>query len=152
VKIVRIKIENYRSIKCIEIKLLDKILLVGPNDHGKTNILKAVGDFLNLDLNTENETFYRKNKRRDSGSSPLRFSFVIDDLPPGLRHTRKKLKTMAFTIQVMANGEVKVSQNSLKLDSPKSKNNKKIKEKLKEMQKNLSVTYVPTFRDFGLRA
>ncbi len=44
-KIRRIRIENFRSIKKLEIRGEDLLVLIGPNNHGKSNILLALGFF-----------------------------------------------------------------------------------------------------------
>jgi putative ATP-dependent endonuclease of OLD family len=41
-KITRLRIENFRSIKLIDIELGGTTVFVGPNDSGKTAILEAV--------------------------------------------------------------------------------------------------------------
>ena len=41
-KITRLRVENFRSIKLIDIELGGTTVFVGPNDSGKTAILEAV--------------------------------------------------------------------------------------------------------------
>jgi putative ATP-dependent endonuclease of OLD family len=41
-KITRLRIENFRSIKFIDIELGDTTVFIGPNNAGKTAILEAV--------------------------------------------------------------------------------------------------------------
>src|SRR5271154_3270399 len=45
-RITRLKIENFRSIKNLDIELGDATVLIGPNNAGKTAILDAVRNVL----------------------------------------------------------------------------------------------------------
>jgi putative ATP-dependent endonuclease of OLD family len=41
-RLKRLKIHNYRSIKYLEMECLPIVVLIGPNNHGKSNVLKAL--------------------------------------------------------------------------------------------------------------
>lgn len=50
-KISKIRIKNYRSIRSeISISYEDNLVLVGPNNSGKTNILEAINLFFSSDI------------------------------------------------------------------------------------------------------
>ena len=52
-KISRIKVENYRSIRSAEIQVADFNVLVGQNNHGKTNFFDAIKWFYTPSGNLE---------------------------------------------------------------------------------------------------
>ena len=56
-KIQRVKIKNYRNLKNIDVELSDVVALIGENNGGKSNFLKAITLPF---LNTENG-YYNKN-------------------------------------------------------------------------------------------
>ncbi len=41
-RLKQLKIHNYRSIKDLEVECLPMVVLIGPNNHGKSNVLKAL--------------------------------------------------------------------------------------------------------------
>lgn len=145
------KIENFRSIKSETIEFHDLTLLVGANDHGKSNLLKAIDAFFNREIDPGgfliDNSFYEQNKRRDSGSSPLRITALIGNLPAGLQYTKRKLKQVPISIQFYADGDARVSFNSMELDRPKRHHNDQAYEKLIAIRDHFHVTYVPTFRN-----
>lgn len=67
--IKRIRIQNYRSIKRVDIQPGDIVTLVGPNDSGKTNILSAInfllGDRYPTRQGLDLTDFYNKDLNRD---------------------------------------------------------------------------------------
>lgn len=148
-----IRIENYKSIHDTTFNLDNHFsVLVGPNDHGKSNILHAVHDFFCFPINedgspSKNEAIYRNKKRRNASAAPLRISCLISNLPAGLKHTKKKLDQIAITIQFMANGEIRCSLNSPTLDQPKRAHSKAAWEKYVAIRSAFNTIYVPTFRN-----
>ncbi len=150
-QVSKIKIENFRSIKSEVIEFESLTLLVGSNDHGKSNILRAVDAFFNARMFGERTIqcpgFYRQNKRRDSGSSPLRVSMLFTDLPPGLRHTKQRLSTIAISMQFFADESVRFSINSPNFDRPSARHNLAAHEKYRAIKKHLNVSYIPSFRN-----
>lgn len=152
-KIHKIRIENYKSIGDVTFDLNDTTsVIVGPNDHGKTNILNAIHDIFSFSFQEgtnklHDSSFYKKKKRRDSGASPLRISFQIKELPNGLRYTKKRLSSIALSIQFMADGTFRCSFNNLELTKPKRTHSQKAFEKYREIRSHLNVIYVPTFRN-----
>lgn len=147
-----VRIENYRSIKDLHIKFKDNYaLIVGANDHGKTNILKAIWTLFNLEVDENRKVrdlnFYYQNKRHDAGSSPLRMSFMIDNLPKGLLHTRKKMRYVCISVHFQSNGNVNFYFNKKDLSSHIRKHDEKAYSKYIEICKKFSVSYIPTFRN-----
>jgi len=55
VKLRKVRIENFRSIKMAEIDLTDFSVFVGKNDCGKSNILRALNLFFNEETNYDTE-------------------------------------------------------------------------------------------------
>lgn len=66
IKIKKVKIENFRSIKRIEFDFRDLTILIGENNTGKTNILNALNLFFNPSVREiDDEYFYNKNISND---------------------------------------------------------------------------------------
>lgn len=66
IKIKKVKIENSRSIKCIEFDFKDLTILIGENNTGKTNILNALNLFFSSSVKGINEEFfYNKDTSND---------------------------------------------------------------------------------------
>ena len=147
----RIRIENYKSLQNEVINFTHHTLFVGANDHGKTNILKAINDMFNLQISDKGELldkdFYKRNKRRGAGSSALRLSFLIADLPKGLRHTVKKHTEISVSLRFYANSDVKFSINDSSLSKNTAKHNKKALDKYLELRQKINVCYIPTFKN-----
>ena len=59
-KITNVHIENYRSIKNVDIKIHDIIALIGENNAGKSNIMSAINLFFS-DQSPQLDDFYTKN-------------------------------------------------------------------------------------------
>jgi len=147
----KVRIENYRSIQNEVIDFKPHSLFVGANDHGKTNILKAINDIFNLSITDKGELldrdFYKNNKRRGAGASALRLSFIIADLPKGLRYTINKHTEISISLRFFATGDVKVSYNNSSLSKNTSKHNKRALEKYVEIRQKVNVRYIPTFKN-----
>lgn len=56
--ITRIKIHNYRSIHNIEMHCKSLVVMLGPNNHGKSNILSALEFFLSTKAKPSEEDFF----------------------------------------------------------------------------------------------
>jgi putative ATP-dependent endonuclease of the OLD family len=69
VKIVYVRIENWRSIKSVEFSPEDVTVLVGSNNAGKTNILSAInfilGDRWPMPANLQDSDYYAGDRTRD---------------------------------------------------------------------------------------
>lgn len=68
-KIVYVRIENWRSIKSVEFSPADVTVLVGSNNAGKTNILSAInfilGDRWPMPANLQDSDYYAGDRTRD---------------------------------------------------------------------------------------
>lgn len=96
-KIRHIHIHNYRSIHDIELEAQDWVVLLGPNNHGKSNLLSAIEFFLSGAMKPViDDLFYF----RDEGDSELWVEIQFDDLTDQERHT--------FTKYVRGDGTVKI--------------------------------------------
>lgn len=148
-----IRIENYKSIHDTTFRLDNHFsVLVGPNDHGKSNILHAIHDFFTFPITEDgnperNDAIYRNKKRRNASAAPMRITCLISNLPAGLKHTKRKLDEVAITIQFMANGEVRCSLNSPSLNKARRAHSKAAWEKYYAIRSIFNTIYVPTFRN-----
>ena len=61
-RIKSLVIENYRSIEHIQFSFEDMVAFVGPNNSGKTNILRAINWFLTPYAKLDQEDFLNKEK------------------------------------------------------------------------------------------
>ena len=41
-RIKKLKVHNYRSIRDLELECLSQVIMLGPNNHGKSNLLSAL--------------------------------------------------------------------------------------------------------------
>lgn len=91
-KILSVQIENWRSIRALEMQFQDLLILIGQNNHGKSNILSALLFFFgeikaqDLDFNT--------------GAQELYVDVTFVDLDDTDRMTFKKYLSSAGTIRV----------------------------------------------------
>lgn len=99
-KIRKLKISNWRSIKEAEIDLEDLTMFIGQNNHGKSNILSAILFFFNkiqhntLDFNSSsllNELYVEITFDRLDGYDKIQFSkYVTSDNSMTVRRTMNK--------------------------------------------------------------
>ena len=64
----RVSIQNFKSLKDVTLDLQKVNLLIGPNNSGKTNFLKALvkfNDFFDENYSTLNENYFQKNPSND---------------------------------------------------------------------------------------
>lgn len=101
-KIRRIKIENFRKIKSLELDLLENDLvnvIVGQNELGKSTVLNAISWFFTDTLLTdkwgvgENDTKSIKNNKQQKGEHVSVSVSFVDDEGNNLPTFTKKLKT-----------------------------------------------------------
>jgi predicted ATP-dependent endonuclease of OLD family len=152
-KLAAVRIENYRSIQNVFVEFKENTVLVGPNDHGKTNILKAVRDVFNFSFDDDGKKittsgFYYKNKRRNSNNAALRVSFYVEDLPTGLRYGKRKKKEAGISVQFYASGDVVITSRKKDLTNKDTLlAASKAKDLYFKIRKKMNVFYVPTFRN-----
>lgn len=106
VKIRKIRIENFRSIKQVEINLSDFSIFVGKNDCGKSNILRALNLFFNEETNYDTEydfdddyNFFAVARQRKADEITIRVEL---ELPLSYRNTNGDL--IVWTKKFRKNG------------------------------------------------
>ena len=103
-KIQRVKIKNYRNLKNIDVELSDVVALIGENNGGKSNFLKAITlPFLNtengyynknlswLDINDEAKNEYYKfliDYQAEITKGEITFEEFINQLPTAVEDRR----------------------------------------------------------------
>ncbi|NOR48873.1 MAG: AAA family ATPase [Methanosarcinaceae archaeon] len=90
-RIKKIEIENYRSLKKIELEFGDLTVLIGKNDAGKSNILKL----LDLLFNREKSIDFDEISVRGGGSSDWRWETGIKDYRIFFNQKPTTIKTVA---------------------------------------------------------
>lgn len=95
-RIKHVHIENFRSIKHIDIDFTPTIMLIGPNNHGKTNIILAIAFFFG-EYNIKPGDFFIKREK----DSPITVEIAFGDLDDQDRTTFKSyvLPDDTFRIQ-----------------------------------------------------
>ena len=86
-RIKSLVIENYRSIEHIQFSFEDLVAFVGPNNSGKTNILRAINWFLTPYAKLDQEDFFNKEK-------VISVTAVITDL------TQEQINLLAQSLHV----------------------------------------------------
>jgi putative ATP-dependent endonuclease of the OLD family len=76
-KIKLLKIHNYRSICDLEMECLSLTTLIGPNNHGKSNVLSALEFALSTSFKPIEQDFFF---RRDSSDNQLWVEMTFDDI------------------------------------------------------------------------
>jgi predicted ATP-dependent endonuclease of OLD family len=90
-RIKKIEIENYRSLKSIELEFGDLTVLIGKNDAGKSNILK----FLDLIFNRGGSIDFNEIGTRGGGASPWKWHTGIKDYRIFFNQKPTTIKTVA---------------------------------------------------------
>jgi predicted ATP-binding protein involved in virulence len=54
----KIAVHNFASIKDLEVVCEAKVILLGPNNHGRPNLLNAIDFFLSLPVKVDLDTFF----------------------------------------------------------------------------------------------
>ena len=65
-RISRVSISNFRSIRELELELEPYVVIIGPNNHGKSNILKALEFALTPSYRLSPDDFFRYSNERKS--------------------------------------------------------------------------------------
>ena len=93
-KVAKIKVENYRSIKQVEIEPNKFSIFIGQNNHGKTNFFEAIEWFYNAKSSDEEE-YCQKN-----GSNTIKVEITFDGVSStdidklSTEANKTKIKTM----------------------------------------------------------
>jgi putative ATP-dependent endonuclease of OLD family len=57
-KLCHLRVHNFRSVRCAEIDVPDMLILLGPNNHGKSNILAALEFGLSTSAKPDSDDFF----------------------------------------------------------------------------------------------
>ncbi len=173
-KLVCFSLKHYRSIrKAYKVRLSDYNVIVGPNNEGKSNILKALSFCLSLSLGRHIK------KRRLLGARRYRYNEDIDyvwtrDYPVDMQKSKPNGKsefTLEFELSTQELDEfhkkirnklnsnlkirISIDSDNAKFDiiihgkASKSLNNK-IEQILKHINEKLYVQYIPSIRTFEM--
>ena len=91
-KLATLRIQNWRSIKCLEIQFQDLMIFIGQNNHGKSNVLSAILFFFG-EIRPQDLDFNR-------GAQELFVEATFTDLDETDRNTFKKYLRHDGAIQV----------------------------------------------------
>lgn len=86
-KIKKVHIENFRSIKRIDIDFEKLMIFIGQNNHGKTNVLLALDFFFNSASKLKEEDYFAY---REAGDNKLLVEITFDELTDEEKITFKK--------------------------------------------------------------
>lgn len=100
-RIAHVRIHNYRSIRDLEFKVLDMMVLLGPNNHGKSNLLHAIEFALSTSAKVDIDDFFAL---RDEEDQELWIELTFTHL------TEQEQKT--FEKYVRSDGSMKIRKTS----------------------------------------
>jgi len=120
-KLCKLRIHNYRSIKDLEINVPDMLILLGPNNHGKSNILRALEFGLSTSAKPQLDDFF---SFRDKDDTELWVEMTFNNLtsqeqrtftkylrPDGTLQIRKTARlTQTQTVEIGYNGYIQEPQ------------------------------------------
>ena len=86
-RISNIKIKNYRSIKELSIDCCPLLTLLGPNNHGKSNVLSALEFGLTTSAKPVEQDFFA---HREAGNDELWVEITFSDLTAQEKNTFKR--------------------------------------------------------------
>ncbi|MFQ5624015.1 MAG: AAA family ATPase, partial [Paracoccaceae bacterium] len=86
-RIYKIEIHNYRSIRSISIDCNRLITLLGPNNHGKSNVLSALEFGLTTSAKPVEQDFFAHRK---NGDDELWIEMTFSDLTAQEKNTFKR--------------------------------------------------------------
>src|SRR5229473_4308514 len=64
-RIAHVRIHNYRSIRDLEFKASEMMVLLGPNNHGKSNVLHAIEFALSTSAKVDTDDFFALRPEED---------------------------------------------------------------------------------------
>lgn len=96
-KITHLAIHNYRSVQHVELEVPEMLVLLGPNNHGKSNILNALEFGLSTSAKPESSDFCAF---RDSGDSTLWVEMTFAGLTAQEKVTFKKYVRNDDTVRI----------------------------------------------------
>ena len=112
-RIQRLRIHNYRSIRDLEMECLPIITLLGPNNHGKSNLLAALEFFFSTSAKPVEQDLF---VNRDGGENVLWVEVMFHELTEQEKNTFNKYVQSDQSVCIrttarMQNGGIEVSCN-----------------------------------------
>ena len=112
-RITTLQIRNYRSIKKISIQCSRLLTLLGPNNHGKSNILSALEFGLSTSSKPVEEDFF---SNRESDDNTLWVEFTFGHLTNQERNTFRRYVSSNQSVRIrktarLSDGSVSISYN-----------------------------------------
>lgn len=112
-RIKRLRIHNYRSIRDLEMECLPFVTLLGPNNHGKSNLLAALEFFLATSAKPIEQDFF---VNRGEGDNDLWVEITFNELTEQEKNTFKKYVQSDGTVCIrktarIQNGGIEVFYN-----------------------------------------
>jgi putative ATP-dependent endonuclease of the OLD family len=89
-KITKVEIHNWRSVKHLEVECQALMVLLGPNNHGKSNVLAAIGYALSAGEKPAAEDFFAKREVTEGETDELWVELTFEELSEVERSTFKK--------------------------------------------------------------
>jgi len=86
-KLCKLRIHNYRSIHDLELEVPEIFILLGPNNHGKSNIMRALEFGLSTSAKPEQDDFFHFHREDDC---ELWVEMTFNNLTPQERTTFRK--------------------------------------------------------------
>ena len=112
-RIKKVKVHNYRSIRDLEMECLPLVTLLGPNNHGKSNLLAALDFCLSTSAKPVQQDFFVK---RGEGDNDFWVEITFNELTEQEKNTFKKYVLSDGTVCIrktarIQNGGIEVSYN-----------------------------------------
>jgi len=112
-RIKHLRIHNYRSIHDLEMECLSLVTLLGPNNHGKSNLLAALEFFFSTSAKPTDQDFFLY---RSEGDNDLWVEITFTDLTEQEKNTFKKYVLPDETVLIrktarIQNGAIEIFYN-----------------------------------------
>lgn len=100
-KVRRLKIHNFRSIKDLDLKVPDMLVLLGPNNHGKSNVLSALEFALSTSAKVQPDDLFMF---RENGDNELWVEVTFEQLT--------EQESTTFARYLRTDGSVKIRKTA----------------------------------------
>lgn len=107
-KLCKLHIHNYRSIRDLEMQVPDMLILLGPNNHGKSNILRAIEFGLSTSAKPQPDDFF---SFRDDNDNELWIDMTFNNLTSQERTTFQKYLLPDGTVRIRKTARLTENQN-----------------------------------------
>ncbi len=118
-RISRVEISNFRSMRKLELEAQAHVVIIGPNNHGKSNILRALEFALTPGYKLSEEDFFRHETGHEN---ELYVELLFIDLTEQERNTFKKYLLADGSMRLVKrgkitkNGKVETSYHGYRID------------------------------------